>query len=107
MYSNLYLLGKIATLRFQLGVDCDYYTKYYAPGFQPALAAFTNQREMKIGNYPFCNAYLNMKLSKTRFYVMYSHFNQGLFGGSNYFSMPYYPLNPHRFQMGISIDFAN
>ncbi len=107
VYSNLYLLGKIATLRFQLGIDCDYYTKYYAPGFQPALAAFTNQRDMKIGNYPFCNAYINMKLSKTRFYVMYSHANQGLFGGSNYFSMPYYPLNPHRLQLGISVDFAN
>ena len=107
VYSNLYLLGKIATLRFQLGIDCDYYTKYYAPGFQPALAAFTNQRDMKIGNYPFCNVYANMKLSKTRFYVMYSHANQGLFGGSDYFSMPYYPLNPHRLQIGISVDFAN
>lgn len=107
VYSNLYLLGKIATLNFQLGVDCDYYTSYYAPGFQPALAAFTNQRDMKIGNYPFCNVYANMKLSKTRFYVMMSHVNQGLFGGSNYFSMPYYPLNPRRFQIGISVDFAN
>ena len=107
VYSNLYLLGKIATLHFQLGVDCDYYSKYYAPSFQPATSAFTNQRDMKVGNYPFCNAYINMKLSKTRFYVMYSHFNQGLFGGDNYFSMPYYPLNPHRFQIGLSVDFAN
>ncbi len=38
---------------------------------------------------------------------MYSHFNQGLFGGANYFSMPYYPLNPSRFQIGLSVDFAN
>lgn len=105
--SNLYILCRIATLHLQLGIDCDYYTRYYAPGYQPALAAFTNQREMKLGNYPFCNFYANMKLSKARFYVMFSHFNQGIFGGNNYFSMPYYPLNPRRLQIGISVDFAN
>lgn len=107
VYSNMYLHFRIATLRVQLGADCDYYTSYYAPGFQPATVQFVNQREMKLGNYPFCSVYANMKLSKVRFYVMYSHFNEGLFGGSRYFSMPYYPLNPARFQLGLSIDFAN
>lgn len=107
VYSNIYLLTRIATLHIQLGVDCDYYTSYYAPGYQPGTVAFTNQRDMKLGNYPFCNVYANMKLSRTRFFVMYSHFNKGLFGGSKYFSIPYYPLNPSRFQLGLSVDFAN
>lgn len=107
VYSNLYILFRVATLRAQIGVDCSYYTRYYAPGYQPALASFYNQREMMLGNYPFCNVYANMKLSRARFYVMYSHFNQGLFGGDRYFSVPYYPLNPARFQMGVSVDFAN
>ncbi|WP_409448333.1 putative porin [Escherichia coli] len=26
---------------------------------------------------------------------------------NNYFSMPHYPLNPRKFQIGLSIDFAN
>ena len=107
IYSNLYLKFKVATLYVQLGVDCDYYTKYYAPNYQPATASFANQHETKLGNYPFMNAYANMKLSKTRFYVMFSHFNQGMIGGDNYFSLPNYPLNPRRFQIGLSIDFAN
>ena len=107
VYSNLYLLFKIATLHVQLGVDCDYYTSYHAPLYQPATASFANQTEYKVGNYPFCNAYLNCKLSKTRFYVMYSHANKGLFGGSGYFSMPFYPLNPSRLQIGLSVDFTN
>ena len=107
VYSNMYLLFRVATLHVQLGVDCDYYTSYYAPAYQPALASFVNQNEMKVGNFPFCNAYANMKLGRCRFYVMYSHFNKGLFGGNNYFSVPYYPLNPARFQMGLSIDFLN
>ena len=107
VYSNLYILCRIATLHLQLGVDCDYYTRYYGLAYQPATATFATSREMKVGNYPFCNVYANMKLGKVCFYVLLSHANQGLFGGSNYFSMPYYPLNPRRFQIGLSIDFAN
>ncbi|MDE5809741.1 MAG: putative porin [Muribaculaceae bacterium] len=107
VYSNLYLLFRVAgVLHVQIGVDCDYYTKYKSVNYQPATMSFYNQNEVECGNYPFMNAYANMKLSKARFYIMYSHVNQGLFG-SNYFSMPHYPLNPRRFQFGISVDFAN
>lgn len=107
IYSNLYILFKVAkVLDVQFGVDCDYYTKYYAPGYQPATTTFYNQREIKCGNYPFMNAYANMKLDKARFYVMFSHVNQGLCG-NNYFSMPHYPMNPRRFQLGVSVDFAD
>lgn len=107
IYSNLYILFKVAgVLDVQLGVDCDYYTKYKGVSYQPALSCFYNQNEMEVGNYPFMNAYINMKLGKTRFYIMFSHVNQGL-TGDNYFSMPHYPLNPRRFQMGLSVDFSN
>lgn len=106
VYSNLYLTFKIATLFVQMGVDCDYYTKYKAVAYQPATMSFYNQREVDCGNYPFINVYFNFKLSKTRFFIMMSHVNQGM-TGSNYFSMPHYPLNPRRFQMGLSVDFAN
>lgn len=106
VYSNLYVKVKVATLYLQLGVDCDYYTSYRTLAYQPATMSFYNQDEVKCGNYPFMNFYINMKLSKTRFYVMMSHINQGL-TGSNYFSMPGYPLNPRRFQMGLSVEFAN
>ena len=108
IYSNMFLLFKIAkVLKVQLGVDCNYYTKYYAPAYQPATMMFYNQTEKKLGNYPFMNVYANMKLYKTRFYVMYSHFNQGLFGGSEYFGALHYPINPSRLQFGVSVDFAN
>lgn len=106
VYSNLYLKFRVATLFVQMGIDCDYYTKYKAVSYQPATMAFYNQREVECGNYPFVNLYFNFKLSKTRFFVMMSHINQGM-TGDNYFSMPHYPLNPRRFQMGLSVDFAN
>lgn len=107
IYSNLFLLFKVAkVLDVQFGIDCDYYTKYKSVSYQPATMSFYNQREIECGNYPFMNAYINMKLSKTRFYVMFTHVNQGWFD-NNYFSMPHYPLNPRKFQIGISVDFSN
>ena len=90
----------------QLGVDCDYYTKYKSIAYQPATMSFYNQREIEVGNYTFMNAYANMKLDKARFYVMFSHVNQGM-TGNNYFVLPHYPLNPRKFQIGVSVDFAN
>lgn len=105
--SNLYLWFKIAkVLQVQFGVDCDYYTKYKGLAYQPATMSFYNQDKIELGNYPFMNLYLNMKLKRTRFYLMMSHINQGWFG-KNYFSLPSYPLNPRRFQLGVSIDFVN
>lgn len=106
IYSNLYLLFRVATLHVQLGMDCDWYSKYYGPAYQPAIATFVNQHKVKLGNYPFMNVYANMKLSRVRFFVMMTHINQGWFS-NNYFSVVDYPLNPRRLQMGLSVDFAN
>ena len=107
IYSNMYVKFKVArVLDVQFGMDCNYYTRYKSVTYQPATMTFYNQRDILCGNYPVVNAYANMKLSKTRFYVLFSHVNQGL-TGDNYFSMPHYPINPRRFQIGLSIDFAN
>lgn len=107
VYSNLFILFKVATLHVQLGVDCDWYSRYYAYDYQPATASFYTQDKVKVGNYPFMNAYANMKLSKARFYVLFSHINQGSIGGKEYFSLPHYPMNPRRFLIGVSVDFTN
>lgn len=107
VYSNLYVQFSIArVLHVQLGVDCDYYTSYYAPGYQPATMSFYNQRQAKCGNFPWLDVYANFKLSKARFYVLYSHLNASM-GSKKYFSVPNYPLNPARLLMGVSVDFAN
>ena len=107
VYSNMYLyFVAFKVLNIQLGVDCNYYTRYYAVNYQPATMTFHVQDEIKIGNYPFMNAYVTCKLKKVRFFVMFSHVNQGWFS-KEYFSMPHYPLNPRKFQIGLSVDFAN
>lgn len=104
--SNASLQFKITTLFVQFGINGTYFTKYKSVDFQPATMSFYNQNAVDIGNYPMVDVYLNCKLSKVRFYLMMSHVNQGL-TGTNWFSMPHYPINPRKFQLGLSIDFAN
>jgi hypothetical protein len=107
VYSQLYLKFRIARVLYtQLGVDGYYFTSYYAPTYQPATMMFHTQSESKVGNYPLLNAYANMKLKQTRFFVMFYHANKGLLGSNDYFLSPYYPMNPRVFKIGVSIEFS-
>jgi hypothetical protein len=105
--SDLYLNFRIAhTLRTQLGVSGYYFTKYYAPNYQPATQQFCTQQEIKCGNYPVANAYVNCRLKKMRFYVMMYNMLDGAFTSDTFIS-PYYPMTPRRFEWGVSVDFQN
>ena len=110
IYSNMYIgFRAFRVLTLQIGVDCNYFTSYRGVSYQPATASFhvqDKENAIKIGNYPLMNAYVTAKLYKVRFYILWSHFNQGLFS-KNYFSMPHYPIDPRRLQFGLSIDFAS
>lgn len=109
IYSNLYLkFIAFKVLKMQIGVDCDYYTKYNGLDYQPATMTFHVQGDdpIKIGNYPFCNLYVTARLYQTRFYVLWSHANQGMFSKES-FVLPHYPLNPRKLEFGLSVDFSN
>ncbi|MCD7710089.1 MAG: putative porin [Porphyromonadaceae bacterium] len=107
-YGQMFLDFRVAkVLQVQFGVDCKYHTSYYAEAFQPATLTFYTQHEQKVGNYPLMNVYANMKMKMVRFYVMYTHFNKGLFGGDDYFIMPNYPYNPAMLQFGLCVNFTN
>lgn len=109
IYSNLFLkFIAFNVLKLQIGVDCDYYTRYNGLDYQPATMTFHVQGDdkIKIGNYPMMNAYVSARLYQTRFYILYSHFNQGWFSKES-FLLPHYPMNPRRLEFGLSVDFSN
>lgn len=109
LYSNMYLYFKaFKALTVQIGVDCNWYTKYRALNYQPATMTFHSQGSdaVDVGNFIFSNVYLTAKLYKVRFFLMCSHLNQGWFS-KDYFSLPHYPIDPRQFRLGLSIDFAN
>ncbi len=108
IYSQLYINFRIArVLQTQIGVDCYYFTKYYAPTYNPATQQFHTQEIQEVGHYPTLNVFANMKLKNARFYAMMYHVNQGLFGGNRYFLSPYYPQNPRIFKFGVSFEFGD
>ncbi|MDD4514258.1 putative porin [Massilibacteroides sp.] len=109
-YTNIYLATKLAkVLTVQIGADAHYFTEYDAPYYEPATQQFQLQRkgyEMKVGNYPLVNAYVNFHLKQTRFFIMM--YNVGtLFTDPNYFSLANYPLNPMHLKFGLSVNFNN
>jgi hypothetical protein len=91
-------------LRVMLGFDLFYNTKYYANAYNPALGMFHQQNEKKLGNYPYLDVFLNIKLKRTRFFLKYEHVNYGLIH-KNYFSALHYPRNEGMFKAGISWTF--
>lgn len=109
-YTNLYLATMVAkVLTVQIGADAHYFTEYDAPYYEPATQQFQLQRkgqEMKVGNYPLVNAYVNFHLKQTRFFIMM--YNVGtLFTEPKYFSLANYALNPMHLKFGISVNFNN
>lgn len=106
-YSNMFLKTKIVDeLTIQLGLDAHYHTKYYAPGYEPALLQFYNQRVKEIGNYPIVTGYLNMHLKQARFFLMFYNIAHYVMK-PNYFSLPDYPVNPMLFKLGLSVNLNN
>lgn len=111
IFSNLYLKFRLVKeLSVELGAYGYYFTKYYAPDFSPQLSQFAVQQNaesrVKIGGYPFFDAYANLHLKRTRFFLMFSHVNAGN-GSKEYFLAPHYAQNGRIMRFGVSWNFFN
>lgn len=95
--------GKLNT---QLGADLLYHTFYYPYAWMPATGRFYRQDQTRAGNYPFLNVFLNVKLQRTRIFIMLDHLNSGLMG-YNYFLVPSYPVNIRMLRYGLAWTFYN
>ena len=105
LYHNLYFDDYwFQVLSIQMGVDVRYFTAYNAPLYMPATGQYIAEQTTKVGNFPVSNAYLNLHLKRTRFFVEYYHVNN-LFMKTNYFSMAGYPINPAMVKIGLSWNF--
>jgi hypothetical protein len=95
--------GKLNT---QLGAEVIYHTSYYPYSYMPATGRFYRQTTTSTGDYPFINVFLNIKLQRTRIFIMFDHVNSGLMG-YEYFMTPSYPLNIRMFRYGFAWTFYN
>ena len=88
----------------QWGFDLFYHTPYSGYAYMPAIGQYHIQEEEEIGNYPFLDVFLNVKLKRTRFFLKYEHVASGLLG-ENYFTVLHYPMNQRVFKFGLSWTF--
>ena len=72
----------------------------------PATGIFYIQNDKKIGNYPYCDIFLNFKIKQARIFIKYQHFNNGWFSTA-YYDSPHYPSPESAFKLGISWYFYN
>lgn len=88
----------------QLGVDTRYNTSFYADAYQPGTSRYYLQSTRKIGNYPYIDLHVNLKLKRTRFYFKIMNAASGLVG-DNYYAAPDYPFYRRTYRIGIAWSF--
>lgn len=104
-FDHLFIFRKTdGRLNMQLGAEILYNTKYHAYAYMPATGRFYRQDKETEGDYPYINVFLNLKLKRTRIFVMYDHLNSG-FSGYRYYNVPSYPMNVRMFRYGIAWTF--
>jgi len=85
----------------QIGFDLRYYTPYYADEYDPATGLFHLQDDIKLGDFPYLDAYVSMRLKRTRIFL--KMINVGTeFINKPYFTTPHYPMNRRTFRLGVS-----
>ncbi len=92
-------------LRLQVGLEGRYNTRYYAPGYNPGMGQFYNQREKQLGDYVWCDLFVNAKWKRMRILLKMEHLNWDMLGSRNYFSVLHYPMNERVFKIGVSWNF--
>ncbi len=109
-YSNLFLKFKIAkVLNTEIGSDVRFYTRFTPQVYSPIIGQYVLQdasKAEKVGGYPVVNAYANMHLKRTRFYIMASHINASQ-RQKRAFELPHYPMNGFTLHLGVSWNFIN
>jgi hypothetical protein len=88
----------------QFGIDTRYNTAFYADAYEPATARFYLQNKVKIGNYPFVDLHVNLKLKRTRFFFILMNAASG-FAGTNYNVAPDYPYYRRTYRIGLAWSF--
>ncbi len=101
-YHSLYYENELfkKVLGLQIGGEVYYTAKYRAPSYNPALGAYYFSYGTELGNYPYINVFLNLKLKRARFFFKVEHLNYKWNGG-NYCLIQNYPIPPRSLKFGI------
>lgn len=101
IFAEGHLFGQ--NLYAKLGADIFFTTAYQAPVYEAPIREFRLQRNgenFNVGNYPWVNVFFSGRIRTVTFYVMFQHLNMG-WGRTDFYSSPYYPMQPRALRFGI------
>ena len=78
-----------------------YFTKYHADAYMPVTRTFFLQNDVEIGNFPYLDVALAIKVKKAHIFAAYSNMFL-LFGNYNSFIAPHYPMHASQVYLGIT-----
>lgn len=87
-------------LTAQLGANATFTTKYYAPGYSPALGMFYNQKVEEIGENPYIDLFVNLQWKRASIFVKYVNAALG-WPSNDYFSAFRYIRSQKALKFGI------
>lgn len=96
---NINLVKGISMMQPSLIIN--YFTKYYADAYMPALRTFYIQNEVKIGNFPYIDFCVTFKIKRANIFVQYTNM-YSLTGDNRYFTTPHYPIRDSRLCLGLN-----
>lgn len=93
------IFHKAATLQPILTVT--YFTKYHADAYMPATRTFFLQNDVEIGNFPYIDLAVALKVKKANVFVSYSNMFL-LTGDYNAFVATHYPMRSSKIFFGVN-----
>lgn len=100
MHHDLLFPKTNGKLEIEYGLDLRYCTSYQGYAYRPSTGAFHLQNQQKMGNYPYLDLFLIMRVKRTRVFVKWEHVNAG-FTGDNFFPVLNYPLKERFIKYGV------
>ena len=91
LYTDIALFKRALTL--QVGADVRYNTAFYADSYSPEAGAFYHQNDVKVGNFPWIDFFVNLQLKRAVIYAKVGHLNSIWESYPDYFILPHYPGN--------------
>ena len=93
-------------LIIQTGFGVKYFTEFSSFQYNPINGMyFRPDQDLKIGNYPIFNFFLNTRIRTIRIYLELENFTQPIFSDYNYFSAPHYPGSDFAIRFGFVWNF--
>ena len=95
-------------LYVQSGFTAKYFEPFFAKAYNPVLADFVLQNNLKIGGYPIIDYFINFKIKTFRLYFKLEHLNALLKQKNpDYYAAPLQPYRDFNIRYGIRWVFFN